>query len=160
MPDMILYIYTKGGILMDILIINGPKLNMLGRRDPKYYGTETLDDVNEYIKASFPEINFSFFQSNHEGAIIDALHESIGKYDGIVMNAGAYTHYSYAIADAIDCIDIPVAEVHLSNIHEREDFRKISVIAPNCIGQIAGLGRDSYIEGVKLIIERVAKNDK
>ena len=105
-------------------------------------------------------INFSFFQSNHEGAIIDALHESIGKYDGIVMNAGAYTHYSYAIADAIDCIDIPVAEVHLSNIHEREDFRKISVIAPNCIGQIAGLGRDSYIEGVKLIIERVAKNDK
>ena len=160
MPDMILYIYTKGGILMDILIINGPNLNMLGRRDPKYYGTETLDDVNEYIKASFPEINFSFFQSNHEGAIIDALHESIGKYDGIVMNAGAYTHYSYAIADAIDCIDIPVAEVHLSNIHEREDFRKISVIAPNCIGQIAGLGRDSYIEGVKLIIERVAKNDK
>ena len=142
---------------MDILIINGPNLNMLGRRDPKYYGTETLDDVNEYIKASFPEINFSFFQSNHEGAIIDALHESIGKYDGIVMNAGAYTHYSYAIAEAID---IPVAEVHLSNIHEREDFRKISVIAPNCIGQIAGLGRDSYIEGVKLIIERVAKNDK
>ena len=142
---------------MDILIINGPNLNMLGKRDPKHYGTETLDDINEYIKENFPEINFSFFQSNYEGAIIDTLHESNGNYDGIVMNAGAYTHYSYAIADAIDCIDVPVAEVHLSNIHEREDFRKISVIAPNCIGQIAGLCKDSYIEGVKLIIERVKK---
>ena len=145
---------------MDILIINGPNLNMLGRRDPKHYGTETLDDVNEYIKTAFPEINFTFFQSNHEGAIIDVLHDSNEKYDGIVMNAGAYTHYSYAIADAIDCIDTPVVEVHLSNIHEREDFRKISVIAPSCIGQIAGLGRDSYIEGVRLIIEGVAENDK
>ncbi|MBR2471245.1 MAG: type II 3-dehydroquinate dehydratase [Clostridia bacterium] len=145
---------------MDILVINGPNLNMLGKRDPKHYGTQTLDDVNEYIKASFPEINFTFFQSNHEGAIIDTLHAASGKFDGIVMNAGAYTHYSYAIADAIDCIGVPVAEVHLSNIHEREDFRKISVISANCIGQIAGLGKDSYIEGVKLIIERVTENDK
>lgn len=160
MSNVLLYIYTKGVILMDILVINGPNLNMLGKRDPKHYGTETLDDVNSYIKSCFPKINISFFQSNHEGAIIDALQDASGKYDGVVLNAGAYTHYSYAIADAIECIPVPVAEVHLSNIHEREEFRRTSVISANCIGQIAGLGKDSYLEGIKLIIERVNGIDK
>ncbi len=145
---------------MDILIINGPNLNMLGKRDPKHYGTQTLDDINEYIKSKFPDINISFFQSNSEGEIIDKLHEASSKYDGVVLNAGAYTHYSYAIADAIDCIDPPVVEVHLSNIHERENFRHISVLAPNCIGQIAGLGKDSYVQGIMLIAERCGKIDK
>ncbi len=137
---------------MKILILNGPNLNLLGTRDPAHYGTDTLSSINKYIERTYPDIEFEFFQSNHEGAIIDTLHEANGVFDGIVLNAGAYTHYSYAIADAIDAISVPVIEVHLSNIHSRDEFRHKSVLAAACKGQISGFGKDSYILGVKALV--------
>ncbi len=138
---------------MKILIINGPNLNLLGMREPAHYGSDTLEDVNKYIKESFPEIDFEFYQSNHEGGIIDKIHSANGVFDGIVLNAGAYTHYSYAIRDAISAISVPVVEVHLSNIHARDEFRHKSVLAAVCRGQISGFGKNSYILGVKALAQ-------
>ena len=132
---------------MKFLVINGPNLNMTGKREPEIYGRETLDDINAEIKAFAEEkgAQVDFYQSNHEGAIIDTIHASMGVYDGIVMNPGAYTHYSYAIRDAVSCINIPVVEVHISDIHAREEFRKVSVIAPVCAKQIYGMGKKGYM---------------
>jgi 3-dehydroquinate dehydratase-2 len=130
-----------------ILIINGPNLNMLGRRDPAVYGSETYDDLCVFIKTEAAKLGFSdseFFQSNSEGAIIDKIHEADGNFSGIILNAGAYTHYSYAIRDAIDAVRLPVIEVHLSNVYARDEFRRKSVIAPVCKGSIAGFGKISY----------------
>ena len=134
---------------MKILVINGPNLNMLGKRDPTKYGTLTLTDINNRLETLAREFGCSleFFQSNHEGAIIDALQEAPGRYDAIVINPGAFTHYSYAIRDAIASTDVPVIEVHLSNIHARESFRAKSVLAPACVGQISGFGAASYVFG-------------
>ncbi|MGD0339297.1 MAG: type II 3-dehydroquinate dehydratase [Bacteroidota bacterium] len=143
---------------MKILVINGPNLNMLGKREPAIYGTLSLDQVNADLKKEFPEVVFTFFQNNSEGAIIDTLQGTIGKvYDGVILNPGAYTHTSYAIRDAIAALDTPVIEVHLSNIHAREEFRSHSVTAGVCAGQIAGFGPRSYslaVEALRRIVQR------
>ena len=133
-----------------ILVIHGPNLNLLGEREPGVYGTDTFESINAEIiaHAKVYDMECDIFQSNHEGAIIDKLHEARKVYDGVVLNAGAYTHYSYAIRDAIAAIKIPVVEVHLSNIHARDGFRENSVIAPVCVGQISGFGKYSYLMGV------------
>ncbi|MBP5427430.1 MAG: type II 3-dehydroquinate dehydratase [Clostridiales bacterium] len=130
-----------------ILVINGPNLNLLGKREPLVYGTETLVQLENSIKEYSKNIglNTTCVWSNSEGQIIDFLHKSIEKYDGIILNAGAYSHYSIAIRDAIASINIPVIEVHMSNIYSRESFRRRSVIAEVCLGQITGFGKLSYI---------------
>ena len=140
---------------MRILIINGPNLNLLGKREPEVYGSETLDEIMEWLEAS-PEMReheLEHFQSNHEGAIIDRLHNAMGQSDGIIINPGAYSHTSYAIRDAITSVGIPTMEVHLSDIHNREEFRRVSVISPVCVGQISGMGKKSYLEGLKKLLK-------
>ncbi len=129
---------------MNILIINGPNLNLLGKREPEIYGSTTFESYFEQLKADFPQANLYYFQSNHEGSLIDKLHEVGFTFDGIVLNAGAYTHTSIALADAIKGITTPVIEVHISNTHAREEFRKKSYLTPYCKGVIAGLGLTSY----------------
>lgn len=135
---------------MKILVINGPNLNLLGEREPNIYGNNSLAAINEEILAEAKRLGceVSFFQSNSEGGLIDKLHESRLEYSGVILNAGAYTHYSYAIRDAIAAVKIPVIEVHLSNVNGRDEFRKTSVIAPVCAGTIAGFGKFSYILGL------------
>ena len=132
---------------MKILVIHGPNLNLLGNRENHVYGDHTLNFINERIKSKALElqVEVDFFQSNHEGEIIDRLHDAVGVTDFIIINPGAFTHYSYAIRDAISAVKIPTIEVHLSNIHAREEFRSKSVIAPVCKGQISGLSYDSYL---------------
>lgn len=138
---------------MKIIVINGPNLNMLGKREPTIYGNDTLEDLEKYIKNEFKEkVNIEFFQSNYEGAIIDMLHKANDEFDGVVINPGAFTHYSYAIHDAIKSIKTKVVEVHISNIHQREEFRQKSVTASACIGQISGFGFYGYILGINAII--------
>lgn len=129
------------------LIINGPNLNMLGIREPGIYGGDTLDDVYSLIRKNAARLGCEaeFFQSNIEGEIINAIHSSIGNYNGIIMNPGAFTHYSYAIHDALTSVNVPCIEVHISNIHKREEFRHKSVTAPACRGQICGLGVYGYV---------------
>lgn len=129
---------------MKILIINGPNLNLLGKREPLIYGNATFEDFFEILQKKYQTIELSYFQSNIEGEIIDKLHKVGFDFDGIILNAGAYTHTSIAIADAVKGIDSPVVEVHISNIHSREDYRHISYIAPNTKGVIAGFGLLSY----------------
>ncbi len=141
-----------------LLVINGPNLNLLGTREPEIYGHTTLADINEMIKkrAEKFDIEVDFYQSNHEGAIVDKIQQAWA--DGveyIILNAGAYTHYSVAIRDAIAGVEVPVIEVHLSNIHKREEFRHNSVIAPVCLGQISGFGADSYMVALEAVIRRV-----
>jgi 3-dehydroquinate dehydratase-2 len=139
---------------MKILVIHGPNLNLLGKREPTIYGEVTLEQVNQILISEFPDVEFEFFQSNHEGEIIDKLNSIVeSDFDGVVINPGAFTHYSYAIRDAISALKIPVVEVHLSNIYAREDFRRHSVIAPVCRGHIAGFGYLSYILGVESIVK-------
>ena len=142
---------------MKILVLNGPNLNMTGIRKTNVYGAQTLDDINNELKAygESKGCEMYFYQSNHEGALIDVIHESKDKYDGVVLNAGAYTHYSYAIRDAIEAVAdfTPFVEVHMSDIHKREDFRKISVITDVCVKQISGFCKDSYKMGIDLLCE-------
>lgn len=130
-----------------IVVINGPNLNLLGIREKNVYGTETLEDIARRVNIEAQRLNVDvdFIQSNHEGEIIDRIHEARGKYDAIIINPGAYTHYSLAIRDAIKAVEIPTIEVHLSNIHAREEFRAKSVIAPVCVGQISGFGGNGYL---------------
>ena len=139
-----------------ILIINGPNLNLLGVREPGIYGNSSMDDCVSALRVKYPEVVIEYFQSNHEGAIIDKLHE-VGineSYKGVVLNAGAYTHTSLAIADAIAAIKLPVVEVHISNVHAREAVRHTSMISPVCVGVIAGFGLDSYRLGVETLLNR------
>ncbi|WP_172136868.1 type II 3-dehydroquinate dehydratase [Adlercreutzia sp. ZJ473] len=139
-----------------ILLMNGPNLDMLGVRDPAIYGTDTLASIEAEVVAYGAErgAQVDCFQSNHEGALIDKLHEAHGVYDGIVYNPGAHTHYSYALHDAVECIDVPVVEIHISDISQREEFRRTSVIAPACIAQIKGKGKAGYLEAVDVLLNR------
>ena len=139
---------------MTILVINGPNLNVLGTREPGIYGSQTLKDIEDELRSSFPHVKLTFFQSNHEGAIIDRLQSAQAEgNEGIVLNPAAYTHYSYAIRDAIAALRIPVIEVHISNIHLREEFRKNSVTAPVCKAQISGFGSAGYRIAIETLIQ-------
>ena len=139
-----------------ILVLNGPNLNLLGTREPEIYGALTLADINECLRRRAEEAGctIAFLQSNHEGDLIDAIQGARGTADYIILNAAAFTHYSIAIRDAIAAVDIPVIEVHLSNIHRREAFRHTSVIAPVVLGQIAGFGAESYMAALEVILCR------
>lgn len=141
---------------MKIQVINGPNMNMLGIREPEIYGALTLEEINRQLreKGDAMGIALEFFQSNSEGAIIDKIQECYGKVDGIVINPGAYTHYSIAIRDAIAAVGLPTVEVHLSDINSREDFRKISVMKNVCIKQIWGKGVDSYKEALDFLMKK------
>tara|TARA_B100000809_G_scaffold226582_1_gene238325 strand:+ start:398 stop:835 length:438 start_codon:yes stop_codon:yes gene_type:complete len=138
---------------MNILVINGPNLNLLGERQTDIYGNNSLDELMIWLETSTRGKNheFKFYQSNHEGTIIDAIHDERHWADGIIINAGAYSHYSYAIRDAISSVKALSIEVHLSDIMNREDFRKISVLKDVCEKQIYGLGKNSYIEALKIL---------
>jgi 3-dehydroquinate dehydratase-2 len=139
---------------LKILIINGPNLNLLGLREPNIYGSESLFDIENWLNDQ-PEADghsITWFQSNHEGELIDFIHGAMGDVGGIVINPGAFTHYSYAIRDAIAAINVPTVEVHLSDINTREDFRKISVIKNVCLDQISGLGKIGYLKGIQRLI--------
>lgn len=137
-----------------ILLMNGPNLNMLGVRDPAIYGSDTLADIEAMVVAYGAErgVVVDCFQSNHEGALIDRLHAARGTYDGIVYNPGAHTHYSYALHDAVECIGVPVVEIHISDISQREEFRRISVIAPACVAQVKGLGKEGYLRAMDILL--------
>ena len=143
---------------MKFLVINGPNLNLLGIREPDIYGKSGYDALLERIQdaAANMHVEVECIQSNHEGAIIDAIHGAMGVYDGIIMNPGAYTHYSYAILDALKAVEIPTVEVHISNIHKREEFRHKSVTAAGCDGQICGLGQFGYVAAMGYLIERLS----
>ena len=136
-----------------ILVIHGPNLDLLGMREPEVYGSLTLQEINQLLQeeATKRDIDLRLVQSNHEGEIIDTIHDSVRWADGIVINPAAYTHYSYAIRDALAAVRLPCVEVHLSNIHSRERFRSTSVIAPVCQGQISGFGWRSYILGLQAL---------
>ena len=145
---------------MKILVINGPNLNLLGVREPGIYGKNGYEKLVEKVTAAGREMGMEVecFQSNHEGAIIDKIHETLAGCDGIVINPGAYTHYSYAILDALKAVGIPAVEVHISNIHQREEFRHKSVTAAGCCGQICGLGQYGYIAALGYLKERLGEN--
>ena len=144
---------------MKILVLNGPNLNLLGKREPEKYGITKLDDIEKSLKKFATDNNFEieFFQSNHEGILIDKIQQSEDIFDGIIINAGAYTHTSIAIRDAIAAISIPVVEIHLTNIHAREEFRHKSLIAPACLGQICGFKENSYKLGLYALIDELKK---
>jgi 3-dehydroquinate dehydratase-2 len=133
---------------MRILILNGPNLNLLGKREPTVYGTTTFEDFFLTLKNKYSKVELEYYQSNHEGDLVDKLHEVGFSYEGVVMNAGAYTHTSVAIADAIKGIETPVVEVHISNVHQREEYRHKSFLSPVCKGVILGFGLKSYELGI------------
>ena len=142
---------------MKILVINGPNLNLLGIREPDIYGIETLADIRNWLDRQ-PEAtghNIRWFQSNHEGDLIDQIQSTISLFDGIIINPGALTHYSFAIRDAIASVNTPTVEVHLSDINSREEFRRVSVIKDECISQISGLGKQGYLEALKTLIHYI-----
>ena len=145
-----------------ILVLNGPNLNLLGRREPAIYGSATLEEIMaelvEVGAANGSEV--TAHQSNHEGNLVDALHDAAGWADGVVLNAGAYTHTSIAIRDAIAAIDVPVVETHLSNVHAREEFRHNSTLAPVCVGVVAGFGSDSYRVALTGLLAHLARLDR
>ena len=139
---------------MKILILNGPNLNLLGRREPEIYGSTTFEEYFEELKSEFLDHKLEYYQSNHEGSLLDKLHEVGFSYDGIVFNPGAYTHTSIALRDAISGIETPVFEVHISNLAEREDFRQISYVKDVCVGSINGMGLEGYKVAVEHFIQK------
>ena len=138
---------------MKILILNGPNLNLIGKREPEIYGNQSLDDFLDAMKTRFYGCEIDKFQTNHEGVLIDKLHEAMGKYDGIVMNPGGYAHTSIALADAVKAIGIPVVEVHISNIYEREEYRHHSYTAEAAAHSIVGHGLEGYAEAVEYLVK-------
>ena len=146
---------------MLLLVLNGPNLSRLGKREPEVYGVQTLDDINRGLVESFPGVSFEFFQSEDEGALLEKLFhiEDKGGYSGVVLNAGALTHYSIALRDAISAVKLPVVEVHLSNIYAREEFRRTSVISEVCTGVISGFGANSYHLGVRALLGMSQRQD-
>lgn len=140
---------------MKILIINGPNLNLLGKREPEIYGSHTFEEFFLEIKNKYPSIHLDYFQSNIEGELISKIHEVGFDYDGILLNAGGYTHTSVAISDAIAAVTTPVLEVHISNIYKREEFRHKSIISKECIGMISGLGLAGYELGLQYFISKI-----
>ena len=139
---------------MKIQIINGPNINLLGKREPGIYGARSFEDYFVELKSCYPEVEFEYYQSNVEGEMINKLHEVGFDYEGIVLNAGAYTHTSIALQDAIRAISSPVIEVHISNVHQREEFRHKSMISCACVGVICGFGLDSYRLAVEALLAR------
>lgn len=144
---------------MKILLLNGPNLNLLGTREPEKYGNKTLNDIENNLKdiAQKQNIQLECYQSNHEGDLIDKIQQAKNNFDGIILNAGGYTHTSVAIRDAIAGVQMPTVEIHLTNIHAREEFRHNSLIAPVCIGQICGFGAKSYELGLDALINYLEK---
>ncbi|QDH79131.1 type II 3-dehydroquinate dehydratase [Echinicola soli] len=138
---------------MKLLIINGPNLNLLGKREPEIYGSQSFEDYFEQLKSAFPEISLSYYQSNIEGELVDKIHEVGFGFDAILLNAGAYTHTSVAISDAIAGVTTPVMEIHISNIYKREEFRHKSIISKECVGMISGLGLKGYELGIRYFLE-------
>ena len=145
---------------MEIVIINGPNLNLLGRREPEKYGHSSFEEYLMILRSRYPRVRFSYFQSNIEGEIINEIHNSGFTRDGIILNAGGYTHTSVAITDAIAAVTTPVIEVHITNILAREEFRHTSLIGRSCAGSISGFGLDSYRLAVEALIEIKNSNDK
>lgn len=139
---------------MNVLVIHGPNINLIGKRETEVYGSISFDDINNMMKdwAQKHDVSIEIYQSNHEGAIIDKIHSAVGNADAIIINPGAHTHYSYAIRDALAAVNIKTIEVHLSNIQGREVFRSVSVIAPVCQGQISGFGPKSYILALESLV--------
>ena len=146
--------------LLSLLVLHGPNLNLLGKREPHIYGSVTLEEINHFLVKEAERLGATVvcFQSNHEGILVDKIQEALGKYQGIIINAGAYTHTSVAIRDAIAAVKIPTVEVHLSNIYQRESFRHHSYIAPIAIGQISGFGPNSYRLGLQALIDYLRQN--
>lgn len=145
---------------MKFLVINGPNLNLLGRREPEIYGSRSYAALCEHIRASAAAlaIEVDLMQTNHEGVIVDAIQDALGRYDGIIINPAAYTHTSIAIADAIAAVEIPTAEVHLSDVDSREAFRRISYLTPVCAVRVTGLGFDSYSEAMRQLLAHLQAN--
>ena len=142
---------------MKILVLNGPNLNLLGSREPQHYGVQTLADIEEMLtaEASTLGVAIGFYQSNIEGELVDAIHQAVGNYDGILLNAAAYTHTSVALRDAISAVKIPTVEIHLSNVLSREEFRHTSLIGAVCVGSICGFGADSYRIGLHGLVNKL-----
>ena len=145
-----------------ILVMNGPNLNLLGTREPEIYGSLTLADIHERLRCRANEagLEIEFMQSNHEGALVDAVQDAEGSADFILLNAAAFTHYSIALRDAIAAVSVPVIEIHLSNIHRREEFRHTSVIAPVVMGQVAGFGAESYLGALEIALMKLKVKEK
>lgn len=147
---------------MKILVMNGPNMQLLGIRKAEYYGVKTLAEIEQSLceTAEDLQVDIEFYQSNHEGDLCDKIAESIGRVDGIIINPAAYTHTSVALRDALEAARIPAVEVHLSNINARDEFRKISLTAPVCIGQIAGLGADGYEWALRALVRKLSEMQK
>ncbi len=152
---------TDSPRLLSVLVLHGPNLNLLGRREPGIYGSMALDEINHLLEQEGQKLlcQVIALQSNHEGALVDAIHDALGQHQGILINAGAYTHTSVALRDALSAVAIPTVEVHLSNIYRRETFRHHSYIAPVAIGQISGFGAESYRLGLQGLVHHLRKSD-